>query len=285
MPSKDRNRIVQHVRRTMLRDRAAMNDRQLLEAFVQQADETALATLIRRHSPLVWGVCRRLLHRHHDAEDAFQATFLVLVRKAATLRDRDKSANWLYGVARQTAIRARREAARRGMREHQVSEMPESAAREADLGQGLAQVLDQEVSRLPAAYRAVVIHCDLLGQTRQEAARQLGCPEGTVAGHLARARAMLARRLTRYGLGVTSGAVALSLSQQTAAASVPAAVLATTIEATKRMATGAATGAVVSLRVAALTEGVLQTMSWNNVTRKVVVVLVLFLLGMGLVLA
>src|SRR5262249_13699749 len=145
--------------------------------------------LVRRHATMVWGVCRRLLN-HHDAEDAFQATFLVLVRKAVNV-PRLSVANWLYGVARQTAVRLRATAAKRGRRETQVVTMPEPTG--ADVrDHDLQAALGEELGRLPDHYRGVVVLCDLGGLTRKEAARQLGMPEGSVASRLARARAMLA---------------------------------------------------------------------------------------------
>ena len=147
---------------------------------------------------------------HHDAEDAFQATFLVLVRKAADV-PRQAVANWLYGVARQTAVRVRATAAKRGRRETQVVNMPEPTVpevRDADL----QAVLDEELSRLPDHYRGVVVLCDLEGMTRKEAARQLGIPEGSVASRLARARVMLAKRLTQRGVVFSGGSVAAVLS-------------------------------------------------------------------------
>src|SRR5438105_100856 len=117
--------VLQHLRRTLLRDGAKLTDGQLLEGFLSRREEPALAALVRRHGPMVWGVCRRVLANHHDAEDAFQATFLVLVRKAASIVPREMVANWLYGVAHQTAIKARATAAKRRTRERQVPHMPE----------------------------------------------------------------------------------------------------------------------------------------------------------------
>ena len=125
--------------------------------LARQGDEAAFAALVRRHGPMVWGVCRRLLH-YHDAQDAFQATFLVLFRKAASILPREMVANWLHGVARQTALQARRTAARRGARERQVTEMPEAAGVEQDLWNDLQPLVDQQLSRLPdlnAEYMAV----------------------------------------------------------------------------------------------------------------------------------
>src|SRR5579863_10421414 len=118
--------FIQHLRRAVfLRDGAGMTDGQLLEDYISRRDEAALAALVRRHGPMVWGVCRRVLRNYHDAEDAFQATFLVLVRRAASIASRKLVANWLYGVAHQTALKARATAAKKNMRERQVTEMPQ----------------------------------------------------------------------------------------------------------------------------------------------------------------
>src|SRR5687767_7254020 len=149
------------------------SDERLLERFLSRREEGAFAALLRRHGPMVWGVCRRLLPCAHDAEDAFQATFLVLVRKAASVVPREMVGNWLYGVAHQTALHARRTAARRGAREVQVTQMPDTAAVQHDPWSDLRPVLDQELSHLPDNYRAVIVLCDLEGRTRKEVARQL----------------------------------------------------------------------------------------------------------------
>src|SRR3989442_7956056 len=123
--------VIQHLRRTMLlRDGAGLTDGQLLQDYISRRDEAALAALVQRHGPMVWGVCRRVLRNEHDAEDAFQAAFLVLVRKGASIARRELLANWLYGVAQQTALKARATAAKRQMRERQVTEMPEPAIAE-----------------------------------------------------------------------------------------------------------------------------------------------------------
>ncbi len=133
MATRGLSEVVQHLRRVVLvRDGAGLSDGQLLEAFVVQRDDACLAALVRRHASMVWGVCRRLLHNHHDAEDAFQATFLVLVRRAAQVVPRDMVANWLYGVAHQTALKTRATAAKRSARERQVIDMPEPQAVDSD---------------------------------------------------------------------------------------------------------------------------------------------------------
>jgi len=252
--------VIQYLRRTvLLRDGAGLTDGQLLEDYISGRDEAALAALVRRHGPMVWGVCRRVLRNYHDAEDAFQATFLVLVRKAASIMPRKMVANWLYGVAHQTALKARATAAKKKGRERQVKEMPEPAAVEQDLWSDLQPLLDEELSRLPDKYRAVIVLCDLGGRTRKEAARQLGVPEGTVAGWLARARTMLAKRLTQRGVALSGGVLAAVLSQKVAAAGVPSSVVSSTITAATLFAAGQAAG-LISVKVAALTEGVLKSM-------------------------
>src|SRR5262245_34406953 len=178
--------LIQQLRRTvLLRDGAGLTDGQLLEAYITRCDEAALSALVLRHGPMVWGVCRRVLDNHHDAEDAFQATFLVLVRKATSVKPKEMVANWLYGVAHQTALKARATLSTRNGRERQVVEMPEPSVAESARWDELLPVLDEELSRLPDNYRAVVVLCDLEGKTRKEAAQQLGIPEGTVGGWVA----------------------------------------------------------------------------------------------------
>src|SRR5882672_2047429 len=126
--------VIQYLRRAvLLRDGAGLTDGQLLEGFISRHEEAALAALVRRHGPMVWGVCRRVLHNHHDAEDAFQATFLVLVRKAASIVPREMVANWLYGVAQQTALKARVTTAKQRTRERQAVNMLDPAVKEQDL--------------------------------------------------------------------------------------------------------------------------------------------------------
>jgi RNA polymerase sigma factor (sigma-70 family) len=269
--------VIKHIRRTVLpREGAGLSDGQLLEGYISRRDETAFAALARRHGPMVWGVCRRVLRNHHAAEDAFQATFLVLVRRAASIASRELLANWLYGVAHQTALKARATAAKRKERERQVAEMPEQAVTQQDPWRDLQPVLDEELSRLPDKYRGVIILCDLEGKTRKEAAVQLACPEGTVASRLVRARIMLAKRLTQRGVALSGGALAAVLSQQAVSAGVPNSVVVSTIKAASLLAAGkaAATGAI-SVKVAALTEGVMKAMLFTKLKTAVAVVLVL----------
>jgi RNA polymerase sigma factor (sigma-70 family) len=258
----DPTKLLEHLGRALLlREGVEWTDAQLLDWFIEHRDEAAFTALVRRHGPMVWGVCRRLLD-HHDAEDAFQATFMVLVRKAAAIRPREMVGNWLYGVAHQTALHARRTAARRRLRERQVIEMPDLQAAEPNgPWQDLQPLLDQELSRLPAKYRAVMVLCVLEGKSRKEVARQLGVPEGTVAGRLARARTMLEKHLARQGLALSADALAALVAQSAVSACLPAGVVSGTIKTASVLAAGrAASAGVMSATVAELTDGVLKTM-------------------------
>ncbi len=177
--------ILRYLRRIMRPPDGNATDDQLLDLFCRQGDEAAFASLVHRHGPMVFGVCRRILGNHHDAEDAFQATFLILVRKAASIRTRAKLKNWLYGVACRTALEARRARARRRAKEARVVPRLEAPADDI-LGNDLRTILDEELIRLPEKYQEVIVLCDLEGKGRREAAGQLGCPEGTVASRLVR---------------------------------------------------------------------------------------------------
>jgi RNA polymerase sigma factor (sigma-70 family) len=247
---------------SLLREGGDQADGRLLEAFVGQQDALALEALIRRHAPMVWGVCRRALLNHHDAEDAFQATFLVLVRKAASIRTHEPLANWLYGVAHKTACKAKQMAVKRSTRELQGSTIPEPQAVEAPdraFGPEIWQLLHEELSRLPEKYRTAIVLCDLEGRSRAGAAGQLRVPEGTVASRLVRGRAILARRLTRRGLGLSATSFAALWPQQVAQA-LPDVLLTRTIEAAGLLAAGHTVAAgLLSTKVHALTGAVLHT--------------------------
>ena len=208
-------------------------DAELLARFLDRREEAAFAALVRRHGPMVLGLCRRILRHAQDAEDAFQATFLVLARRAAAVVRREAVGSFLYGVAYRTALRARARATRRNATERQVGEMPHPAVAPPQ-AQDWRPLLDRELSRLPKQYRAAVVLCDLECKPRREAARQLGVPEGTLASRLATARRMLAGRLARCGVSLSAGAVALAL---TLAAGTAAAVPPSLVRSTARAAT------------------------------------------------
>jgi RNA polymerase sigma factor (sigma-70 family) len=255
MATQSLTRVLQELRGAALRHDAADGD--LLEAFVRGHDEAAFAALVRRHGPMVLGVCRRLLRHAQDAEDAFQATFLVLARKAAAVRPRGQVGNWLYGVARRTALEARRRNARRRGHEQAAMSTHPNSQDAADLWGDLQPLLDDELARLPDKYRTAVVLCDLEGRPRREAAQELRVPEGTLSSRLAGGRKLLAARLRQRGVELGAGALAVLLARQGTPA-VPAA-LAT---ATARVGVVTITGgtAAVSAEVAALTAEVLRTM-------------------------
>jgi RNA polymerase sigma factor (sigma-70 family) len=227
----------------------------LLEDFLARRDEAAFEALVRRHGPMVLGVCRRLLKNEADAEDAFQATFLVLVRKAPSVTPRDLVGNWLYGVAYRTALKARAAAARRRAKEREVAAMPRPGSPD-ELWLRLQALLDREVLGLPDKYRAPLVLCDLEGHSRKQAARQLGWAEGTVASRLARGRVLLAKQFARHGLKLSGGALAAALAQDVGSACVPNSLVVSTVRAATAVA-----AALVPARVAALVEGVVQAMS------------------------
>jgi RNA polymerase sigma factor (sigma-70 family) len=249
----------------------ALPDDQLLERFVRLRDETAFEALLHRHGPLVFGVCRKLLYDVHDAEDAFQATFLVLARKAGSVAPRSLVGHWLYGVASRVAARARKTALRRAreLSGADLSAVP-GAAEEAD--SDLAPLLHEEVRRLPNKYRLPVVLCYLEGKTNEEAAHQLQWPVGTVKGRLNRARALLRVRLTRRGLVLSAGWLTAALVP--AASAVPAGLVEVTAKAGMCFAAGdAAAGGLASAQAVALTKGVLHTMFLSKL--KIVAALVL----------
>jgi RNA polymerase sigma factor (sigma-70 family) len=262
-----------------------LSDGQLLDRFVAREEGVSLEALVLRHGPMVWGVCHRVLRDHHDAEDAFQATFLVLARKAASIMPREKVGNWLYGVAYQTARKARATRAKRRLRETQVPDAPEPAAATHARRDELAEFLDHELSRLPDKYRTPIVLCELEGKTHGEAAERLGWPIGTVSGRLSRAKAMLAKRLMRRGGAPLGGSLAVLLAQSlgTASAQVPAALLASTAKAAALFAAGrGAPVGLISADVAALTKEVLKTMLLSKIKIATVVLLTLILAGAGL---
>jgi RNA polymerase sigma factor (sigma-70 family) len=251
--------VIQRLRRVVLRECDDVSDGKLLDRFVATGADDAFATLLHRHAAMVLGVCRRILGNAHDAEDAFQATFLVLIRKAAGLRGRRTVGDWLYGVAYHTALKARAASGKRRVMEQRYQRtrghLNEAAWRE------LEEVLDRELSSLPEKYRAPLVLCDLEGKSRKDAARQLGCPEGTVSGRLARARVLLSKRLSRRGVVISGGLLATALTANASAAAVPAPLLLSTSKAVSfGAASQAAAAGVISAKAAALTQGVLKAM-------------------------
>src|SRR4051794_15756483 len=213
--------VLRHVRR-LVGASDGPGDGELLRRFAGERDEAAFAALVRRHGPMVLGVCRGLLRDAHAAEDAFQATFLVLFRRATALEDRPSLGGWLYAVAYRTALKARTAAARRRTRERKAVTMTPTDADDRATDGELGHALHEELGRLPEKYRAALVACYLQGQTTAEAARRLGCPRGTVLSRLARGRDLLRARLGRRA-DAPAAAVAAALAR-TAGAAVPAAL-------------------------------------------------------------
>jgi RNA polymerase sigma factor (sigma-70 family) len=262
------NRIEQ-LRRAALGNGAGLSDGWLLGLFVEQGDEAAFEALLRRHGPLVWGVCRRMLG-HHDAEDAFQATFVVFARKAASIGQRERLAGWLYGVAYRTALKARAVATKRRTKERPLKDVSLPQEQPPGERRELWAVLDREVCRLPEKYRLPVVLCDLEGKGHKEAARQLGWPVGTLSSRLVRARALLARRLA-LPVGLLAATVV-----EDAAAALPASLLVSTVKIVGQTAT-----AGVPSEVIALAEGVLRTMLLMKLRAALGVVVTLAILTAG----
>jgi RNA polymerase sigma factor (sigma-70 family) len=254
--------VLRYIRRMAEPQQAGrVSDRTLLERFVNRRDEDAFADLVERHGSLVMGVCRRVLHDTHDAEDVFQATFLVLVRKARSIAKPECLAHWLYGVAYRTALRARSDAARRRFHEHTAAVNMDSEMDMDFIWRDLRPILDEEIQRLPRSYQAPLMLCYFAGKTKEEAARILDLPVGTVSSRLARAREKLRARLTRRGLGLSSGLLASALGSKTLAGSVSASLLETTTQGGLALAAGhALAGGLVSLKVASLTHSMVKSM-------------------------
>jgi RNA polymerase sigma factor (sigma-70 family) len=255
-----------HRLRWSLRPRggAEATDADLLRRFLESREEEAFATLVHRHGPMVLNVCRRLVQNSADADDAFQATFLVLVRRAASIRKPQLLGNWLYGVAHRVAARARVQAARRRVRE--MSEVEMITADPCREGSEWSPVLLEELNRLPEKYQAPMVLCYLQGKTNQEAAELLAWPVGTVKGRLTRGRELLRKRLTRRGVLLSSGLLAAALTPSIGSAAVPAALADATIRTAMLVAAGPMATAGVSASVAALTKGVVQSMIFTKLT-------------------
>lgn len=230
--------ILGHLHRAVrVGDNLSRSDADLLSRFVDAHDELAGEALVRRHAFLVWNVCRRILHEDSNAEDAFQAVFLTLVRKAHTIGQRASVASWLHKVAYRIALEARRQAVRRSAREVPVMEHHLSRPGDDAALRELRPVIDEEVCRLPEKYRAPVVLCYLQGKSNAQAARELGCPSGTVVTRLAWARRRLRKRLVQRGLSATTGILGAALFRRAEAAA-PSRLLDATVCASLQLARG-----------------------------------------------
>ncbi|MBL8792483.1 MAG: sigma-70 family RNA polymerase sigma factor [Planctomycetia bacterium] len=236
------------------------NDALLLRRFAVEHDQAAFRAVVERHGALVWGVCRRVLRHWQDTEDAWQATFLVLARKAGSVNWSPSVANWLYSVAYRVALKARAEAGRRRERQAEIERQQRQRAKPQAVNQ-MEFCLDEELHRLPEKYRAPLVLCYLEGKSNEEAARQLGRPVGTVWYQLTRGREMLRERLAQRGLMMSTAGLALALSESTATAAVPSSLVTATLAAVA----GGASGHAGNVAAAALAQQVLAGMLFAKV--------------------
>jgi RNA polymerase sigma factor (sigma-70 family) len=266
----------------------AVSDADLLARFAAGRDEAAFELLLWRHGGMVFNVCRAVLRDADAAEDAFQATFLVLVRKAGSISRREAVGGWLYRVAYRAALKARRRTAAAAARREPGADLEALPASEASGGadgaalREVQRLLCEEVQRLPARYRAPVVACYFEGRTHEEAAGHLGWSKGTLAGRLARARDLLRRRLARRGVALGAGCLAVALAPGAASAAALAPLINPTLQAAARFAAGAAVP-TASAPAAALAEGVLRTMVWTRMKLAAAAVLAVALAGGGAV--
>jgi RNA polymerase sigma factor (sigma-70 family) len=246
---------------------AGLTDAELLEQFLSrhpESAEAAFSALVALHGPMVWNVCRAVLCDAHAAEDAFQATFLVLVRKPHSIRRRHSVGPWLYGVARRIAMRARADARRRWRSEGQVADMTSVPAPAPEEWEAI-QFLHQELDKLPEKYRAPVVLCGLEGRTHSEAARLLNCPVSTVSIRLSRARERLRMRLSRRGLALPAALAGATVTARTAFAAMPVGLAERTVHAAAQLAANplTATGSL-SASITELAKGELRTMVFTR---------------------
>lgn len=284
MPIGHANRLMPALRRAVLvRESAERSDGELLSAFVIDRDADAFAVLVRRHGPMVLGVCRRVVGDAHAADDAFQAVFLVLARRASAVQPRELVGSWLHGVAYRTAMKARAVLARRRAREKQVDAMPEpTVASATDSWTDLQPVIDEELARLPDKLRLPVVLCDLEGRPQRAVAKQLGIAPSTLAARLASARRLLAQRLGRRGIALSGGALATVLAERASAAVVAPTLAEGTVLAAEAIAFGAGIQGLVSAHAIQLYEGVMRMMLMTKIKTSCVCALAALLVTGGL---
>lgn len=279
------NEVVRYLQRlTDAQNGSGLSDAELLERYVQQRDEAAFELLLWRHGVLVLNVCRHILHREADAEDAFQATFLAFVRKAPSIVRRGSVASWLYKVAYRVALEARTRARKTAARERAGGESLAIPPEPNPLWDELRPILDEELHRLPERLRRPFILCYLEGKTNEEAARELGCPAGTIYSRLARGREMLRRRLLRRGVTLSAATLAAVLAEHVAEAA-PAIPMVRAAVAAARSFAGLPSGGPISPRATTLAEGVLRSMFVTKLKLVALVVFVASVLAAGGVLS
>jgi RNA polymerase sigma factor (sigma-70 family) len=265
------------------KDTRTAPDQQLLDRFTHGREEAAFAALVRRHGPLVLGVCRRVLRQEQDAEDVFQATFLVLARKAGSVGRRASLGTWLYRVAYNMALKARKQATARQKREERSARREETDPLDEVTGRELLAVFDEELQALPECERVALVLCYLEGKTRDEAAREAGCSESTLKRRLERGKQRMRTRLARRGVALPAALLAAGLAQG-AKAAVPALLTAGAVKAGLLVASGQAIAGVVSARAAALAAGTVRAMAAGKFKAVGALLVAVALLGAGAVL-
>jgi RNA polymerase sigma factor (sigma-70 family) len=264
MADQQLNTIVRHIRRLAGTHYKEQTDRELLAAFLARNDQHAFTTLVNRHGPMVLGICRRVLHHLQDAEDAFQATFLLLARRSAGIRKPESLASWLHGVAYRMAHKAKQSASRRRKYEGTVQPAESVNPTAALEWREVQAILDDEIQRLPEMYRAPFILFYLENRKQAEVARQLGIKEGTVWSRLDRARRLLQDRLCRRGVALPAVLGLLGVSAEAATAAIPGSLVTSVVHAATLSASGGAVANVASAEVMALLQGAHQAMTLSK---------------------
>jgi len=275
--------VLSHIRK-LVAERAmdVGSDGALLERFIAQGDQQAFAASLQRHGPMVLGVCRRMLADTGLADDTFQATFLVLVRKARSIVPRERVGNWLYGVAVRLSLKCRVQAAQRREGPQEIHDVPTPDTTAQVVWRDLQGVLDYEIERLPDKYREPFVLTYIQGKTCTEVARELGCPEGTVFGRLARARERLRFRLERRGIALSAAALSTFLADQSLSAAVSQVLSDATLQAASAMAAGKLlAGGAVSATIAVLVKGAIRDTSVKRIKLTALVVLFIGMFSAG----
>jgi RNA polymerase sigma factor (sigma-70 family) len=273
--------VLRYLRRTA---DSSVVDRELLQRFLELRDQAAFEMLVCRHGPMVLGVCRRLLDRGQDVDDCFQATFLVLVRRAGSLSWEESIGGWLHQVASRVALKLRASGRRRLANSRELDGEDLADPRSAATGEvdrvELRDILDDELQRLPAKYRHPLVLCYLQGKTHEEAAAELGWPRGSMARRLTRAQELLKARLVGRGV-LLSAAWTTALVAENAEAAVPPTLLTATVQAAEALTVGGPCAGIISDRLSELVEGVIETMFPSKLKMAVVVLAVLGVLAGG----
>jgi RNA polymerase sigma factor (sigma-70 family) len=255
-----------------------LTDADLLRRFLAEREGAAFAVLMQRHGPMVLGLCKRILGDLHSAEDAFQATFMVLVRRAASLRCTGSLGNWLYAAAKRIALKARARAIARQRLERRVEIMPRAEPIDESTWQELRTVLDEEIGKLPKKYRAAIILCHLESKSHEQAAKELAWPKATLTSRVVRGRDLLRQGLVRRGITLSAAAVITALAQKATAAPVAAMLTLSTVKAaTSVLAGDVLAGVGLSAGAVALAEETMKGIFWM----KAKVMLLVLLLGFG----